>query len=88
LCAILAEWSTSRSYTPRVANIKGTGTGPRANGNYFLKAAGSDATVFDDGAADVLTGSSGRDWFFANRSGGVLDVLTDRANNQLLEELP
>jgi hypothetical protein len=25
--------------------------------------------VFDDGAADVLTGSSGQDWFVANLSG-------------------
>jgi hypothetical protein len=26
-------------------------------------------TVFDDGAADVLTGSAGIDWFFANLDG-------------------
>ena len=35
-------------------------------------------TVFDDGAADVLTGFSGLDWYFANLYGtGVRDKITD-----------
>ena len=34
--------------------------------------------VFADGAADVLTGNAGRDWFiFNSRGGGVIDVVTD-----------
>jgi hypothetical protein len=81
LCAILAEWNSSRSYATRVANLQGTGSGStfasRLNGNYFLTASGSGRTVFDDGDADVLTGSAGRDWFFANLAGGVLDTITD-----------
>jgi hypothetical protein len=45
-------------------------------------------TVFDDGAADVLTGSSGQDWFFANLSGGgVLDRLTDLSAAEFANDL-
>src|SRR5262249_33793060 len=36
LAAILDEWSSGRSYAIRVANLKGTGTGPQANGTVFL----------------------------------------------------
>jgi Ca2+-binding RTX toxin-like protein len=64
LCAILAEWNSSRWGYERVANIYGVGCGTRLNGNYFL----NDNTVHDDGERDVLTGSSGFDWFFANLS--------------------
>jgi Ca2+-binding RTX toxin-like protein len=82
LLAILAEWTSGRSYAVRVANLMGTGTGSdftnRQNGSYFLKTDGTDATVFDDDRADVLTGSSGQDWFFANLQGsGVRDRVTD-----------
>ena len=64
LAAILAEWTSTRSASARVANISGTGTGDRLNGSYFL----TDAKVHDDGVRDLLTGSSGFDWFFANLS--------------------
>jgi fibronectin-binding autotransporter adhesin len=43
--------------------------------------------VFDDGAVDTLRGSAGTDWFFANRSGGVLDVLPGLGGAELVEEL-
>ena len=65
LSAVLAEWSSGRSYQNRIANLRGTGTGTRSNGNTFLKLSGSNATVFDDSDKDNLTGGSGRDWFFA-----------------------
>jgi hypothetical protein len=58
---VLDEWSSSRSYAARVANLQGTGTGPRANDNVFLQ---PNVTVFDDGAADDMDESSGEDWFF------------------------
>lgn len=84
LCAILAEWTSARSYAARVANLMGTGSGSdyanRANGGYFLRVTDQAATttVFDDGAEDVLTGSAGQDWFFANLTGsGVRDRITD-----------
>ncbi|MCI0357419.1 MAG: hypothetical protein L0211_02915 [Planctomycetaceae bacterium] len=62
LAAILAEWTSTRDWNARTANISGAGTGPRENGMFFLTA----LTVQDDGARDVMTGSSGFDWFFAN----------------------
>ena len=79
LAGILAEWTSSRDYATRVANLQGTGSGTdydnRQNGNYFLQA---NTTVLDDGIQDVLTGSSGQDWFWANyQGGGVLDKLSD-----------
>jgi len=77
LAAILAEWTSARDYATRVANLQGTGSGPRLNGDFFLLTDGPAATVSDDGATDTLTGSAGRDWFFANLDSGVLDRITD-----------
>lgn len=82
--SILAEWFSSRSYAQRVANISGTGSGTRANANFFLRAGSvANRTVFDDGAIDSLTGSTGRDWFIA-RTGTFADVLIDRAADETL----
>src|SRR5262249_11827547 len=78
LAALLAEWASGRDYATRVANLRGEGAGPRLNGAFFLTVACPDATVFDDGDADKLTGSSGQDWFFANLDGATLDTITDR----------
>jgi hypothetical protein len=83
----MAEWTSSRCYATRVANLQGDGNGPRANGTSFLKAAGPDATVFDDDDLDKLTGSAGRDWFFANLDDGVLDKFTDEHGNELVDDL-
>ena len=63
LRAILNEWTSTRSYAQRTANLLGTGTEARLNGSYFLQ---PDETVYDDNAKDILTGCAGRDWFFAN----------------------
>lgn len=87
LAAILAEWASARDYATRVANLRGEGTGPRLNGSYVLRSDGPNRTVFDDGAADVLTGGAGRDWFFVNRSGAVLDFLTDPQDDERRDEL-
>ena len=44
--------------------------------------------VADDGERDVLTGSSGIDWFFANLEGdGVLDKVTDLDDELLANDL-
>lgn len=56
---IQAEWLSSRSYAQRVANISGTGLGPRNNGNYFLQ---PGMTVLNDGAVDSLLGGTELDW--------------------------
>ncbi|MCS6978295.1 MAG: tandem-95 repeat protein [Gemmatales bacterium] len=83
LSAIMAEWASTRSYAARVANIMGDTSSShyasRANGNFFLYAEGTTATVLDDGEEDLLTGSAGQDWFLFNRDGdgGVRDRVTD-----------
>jgi hypothetical protein len=66
LAAIMAEWTSGRDYATRIANLSGTGSGPNNNGAVFLIPSGLNATVFDDGAVDVLIGGAGMDWFFAN----------------------
>jgi Ca2+-binding RTX toxin-like protein len=65
LAAIRAEWNrTDLSYAQRVDHLlHGAGLAPVLNAS----------TVFDNGAADVLVGGSGRDLFYA----GALDVLVD-----------
>jgi hypothetical protein len=78
LWALMAEWTSAREYEVRVANLNGTGSGPRSNGNIFLKAAGSGVTVQGDGVEDRLTGSSGRDWFFV----GLGDLLADGKDDE------
>ena len=73
---IMQEWTSDRSYSERTANLLGNGTGLRANGNTFLRAATSatPATVFDDDAEDRLWGFQGADWYLANVSGsGSID---------------
>jgi Ca2+-binding RTX toxin-like protein len=86
LAAIMAEWTSARSYADRVANLSGTGCGPRNNGNYFLIAGGPSATGFHNGVVDVLHGS-GMDWFFAKLSGSVTDILTGRHDSEIVEDL-
>ena len=74
---ILAEWTSNRTYAARVANLKGSGTGTRSNGNTFL----NTSTVLDDGAIDTLMGSSGQDWFLGTVG---QDIFQDRANGESL----
>ncbi len=67
LLAILADWKrTDRSYADRVLAARTSLIWGK--------------TVLDDAAADTLTGNLGIDWFFANLSGGILDVLRDKDN--------
>src|SRR5439155_7832921 len=62
LCDILSEWvRTDADYATRIGHLEGSSSGG-LNGSLLLDA----TTVLDDGAKDVLTGSAGRDWFFAN----------------------
>ena len=92
LRAIMDEWTSERTYGQRRANLMGDTTNPefgnRLNGNFFLKPDGTDTTVSDDGAKDVMTGSSGSDWFFANLTGGgVLDKITDLSDKEFADAL-
>jgi hypothetical protein len=86
LCRIMAEWTSSRSYWTRVKNLRdGSGSTTRANGMFFLK---PTTTVVDAGDRDQLTGSSGRDWYFANFKGrGTQDKITGKNGNEVAEDL-
>jgi fibronectin-binding autotransporter adhesin len=87
----MAEWNSGRDYLTRVANLRGTGSGPdfagRLNGNFFLVAEGPGATVFDDNAADRLSGNGGRDWFFANLDSSPFDDMRDRKTDEVLIDI-
>jgi hypothetical protein len=80
---IAAEWASARPYPTRVANLEGSGTGDRANGNVFLV---PSSTVLDDGAVDKLLGESGRDWFFRKRTSAA-DALLDRKTDEIIRDL-
>ena len=56
------------THEDRVTNISGTGTGPRLNGDFFLKYGES---VFNDFSKDVLKGGAGQDWLFADPGDAV-----------------
>ena len=77
--AIMAEWSSvARDFTTRQANlIDGSGSPDRLNGEFFLV---RDETVFDDGDPDKITGSSGKDWSFADEKDKVTG--SDDKNNE------
>jgi Ca2+-binding RTX toxin-like protein len=95
LLNIMKEWTSDRSYTERIDNLRGIGTGDRLNGDYFLIAQNSDeldpnATVFDDDMVDILTGCAGFDWFFANYYNddeGKCDWITDLKAIEFAEDL-
>jgi Ca2+-binding RTX toxin-like protein len=77
---IFDEWrSVQRSYSERIANIRGG-----LSGGYFLSNDGANANIHDDGAADVLTGSHGLDWFVANF---VLDAGDDATTKDKIKDL-
>lgn len=91
LGAILDEWSRpDQAYAQRVEHLR---LGGGLNGAFTLNADPSrgPVTVFDDQAADRLTGSAGRDWFFANVDGdgipGAKDKITDLQAGELADDL-
>ena len=84
LNAIMAEWTSDDSYATRIANLSGTGTGPRSNGNYFLIASGPNATVFGNNATDVVNGGAGLDWFFVDLA---RDILRGVRKGEIVENL-
>jgi Ca2+-binding RTX toxin-like protein len=76
LSSLLAEWTSSHSFTTRVNNIK-SGSSGGLNDPFFLRPTGSDKTVIDDSDIDSLTGGLGRDLFFRKNSGPNKDLITD-----------
>lgn len=78
LNAIRSEWTSGRTYEERVANILGTGVGPRDNGNAFLIAG---QNVFNDRKlgevaerADAVFGEDDLDWYFVDPSDDSFDL--------------
>jgi Ca2+-binding RTX toxin-like protein len=62
---IIQRWGSSDTYANRVANLR--------TGEHALTTSGDNATVQQDADKDMLTGASGKDWFFADP---VLDKIT------------
>jgi Ca2+-binding RTX toxin-like protein len=77
LNAIRSEWTSSRTYATRIANLRGTGTGVRNNGSTFL----SSSTVLNDTNIDRLFGESGLDWFWGKVN---QDLFQDRSSLEIL----
>ncbi len=78
LNAIMAEWTSNRSFFSRVANVFGLANrdfNRRQNQSYFLRSRGEQATVFNDRSPDRLTGEAGRDWFFASLQDSLPELL-------------
>jgi Ca2+-binding RTX toxin-like protein len=88
LLAIMAEWTSNKTYAVRLANLlNGTGL---TNGNKLDGNDGATQTVFADADIDTLTGSQGTDAFWANLvadNGGAIDVLTDKASNETASDI-
>jgi parallel beta-helix repeat protein len=84
LAAIIAEWrTTTRDFETRVSNLRGTGSGPRLNGDYFLNV---DTAFSDLDANDSLTGSAGRDWFWGLEE-EITDFVTSGSSRDLRDDL-
>jgi Ca2+-binding RTX toxin-like protein len=78
LRAIMDEWTSSSSYSDRVAHILGTKPGG-LNGSYFLNA----DTLVDDGQANVLWGGCSRDWFIV----GETDKVKHHRHNEIVTKI-
>jgi hypothetical protein len=74
LAAILAEWQSGDSYNTRFDRLEGLQSGGLNGSNHLILG----TTVKDDGAADVLNGGAGFDWYFAQLSGKVVDKINGR----------
>lgn len=85
LRAISAEWTSSRSYAQRAANVNGSSPTPvRNNDSYFLTA---NVTTFDDGAVDTLAGDVGSDLFFANVDASAKDKIADATTAEFVFDI-
>lgn len=86
LSAIMAELTrTDQTYVERVNHLR---SGGGLNGLVVLVADAPGRTVFDDDDADTRSGSSGRDWFFANFEGqGIQDLLISLDDDESTDDL-
>lgn len=78
LCPIMDEWSSTRSYSTRLANLRVR----------LLATDGPARTVLDDDREGILTDSSGLDWSLVNLNGtGVRDRVTDLKAAEFADDL-
>jgi len=83
LKAVMAEWTSSRDFATRVAQLQGRLAGG-LNGSYVL----TGNTVLDDNAIDLLLAGPGRDWLFMNFQGtGLHDLALDAQLQDLLTDV-
>jgi probable HAF family extracellular repeat protein len=87
LAAVMAEWTSNHSYTERVANLSGTGSSDRLNGNYFLTAGGNAPTVHSGHSVDTILGGSGQNWYFANLDGSIIDKIINRRPGEIVQNI-
>ena len=80
---IMREWTGPNLFASRVENIR---AGTEVTAWWYLIGEGDFASVFDDFAADKLTGNAGQDWFFANKDGPVADKITDLLSADFTDE--
>ena len=68
-----------------MANLFGSGGGPRLNDLFFL----NPSAVFDEGLRDVLTGGDNLDWFLLNADGdgGASDQATDGRKGEVATDV-
>jgi Ca2+-binding RTX toxin-like protein len=79
LCAVMREWTrTDKTAAERVAALQ---NGGGLNGSVVL----NGTTVSHDTDEDVLTGSSGYDWFLFD---STLDRVTDLSDDAFTDDLP
>lgn len=79
LKAVMDVWGdTALTYGQRVDALSTT---------LLIADNGAASTVFDDNAVDVLTGSAGQDWFFANADAANRDYITDLGANEFANDL-
>ena len=80
---LMAEWTrTDLVYADRINHLNGTVFGG-LNGSSVINA----TTVFDDAAVDSLHGGNGLDWFVANVSSVVPDLLADRNASETMTDI-
>ena len=86
IAALHREWTASRSYEKRVANLRdGSGSNNRENGDHYFVA---NDTVQDDDARDILNGGSLLDWYFARLGTEALaDQIEGLEENEIIDEL-
>lgn len=74
---IQAEWTSGRPLAERVANLTGTGSGTRYNGDFFLIPSPAPApTVVDEQAVDFVMGGTGADWLLCDPAEDLISGLS------------